>query len=180
MKYKTKTKFGTYEHFCILILSQDSWKEYDRDSILSISREKLLEYRDHDYNFYDKLTYRSSEPNNILCPICKVVYRLLIELTNNRDHIMFLGHHYVEPEDYPYLIEFSKMILNHEKVKKVFLLNLDRMIEFKVAEIENLSFDDLKSLISQESCTRDELENILQTQKFKYRTLYDIVKTRYY
>ena len=180
MKLKTKPKYGTYEHFCVLILAQDSWKDYDRESVMDISLEKRLEYRDHDYHFYHRLTRRTSEPENILCPICKYVYKILLKLTNNRDHIIYSGHHYIETEDYPHLIEFSKMLLHHEKVKKIFVLDLDRLKEFKVDEIANLSFDDLESLITLESCTIDEFEGILKEQKFERRTLYDIIKGSYY
>ncbi|MHA1199727.1 MAG: hypothetical protein ACTSQF_10405 [Candidatus Heimdallarchaeaceae archaeon] len=180
MRYKTKRKTGTYEHFCFFVLAQGSWKEKDRESIRNIALEQRMKFREFDYHFYDRLTYRDSDPENSLCTICTKIFGLFAELSDNKDNILYQGHHYVEPEDYPYLLEFSKMLLDHEKVKKLYVLDIDVLNEFKVEEINNFSYEDIRALISEESCTIEEFENILLSNNFKQRFLYDIIKTSYY
>lgn len=180
MRYKTKRKTGTYEHFCIVIIAQNPWKENDRESIRRIALEQRRNVRDQDYHFYHRLTHRNSEPENSLCTICKYVYRFLTELTDNRDYILYQGHHYILGEDFPDLLEFSKFLVEHEKIKKIFILDLDPLDEFKVDEIDGMSFNELKSLIIKETYILSEFENILRAQYFKKRILYEITKDSYY
>ncbi len=81
---------------------------------------------------------------------------------------------------YSDFVEFSKMLLAHERVKKIYVLDLDSLIEFKVDTIDNFSYEDVRALISKESCSIEEFENILLSQEFKQRTLYDVIKNSYY
>jgi hypothetical protein len=180
MRYKTKRKQGTYDHFCILILAQSPWKETDKERIKNISLNKRKEVRDHDYHFYHRLTYRDKQPEYSLCLLCNQIYKLFIDLKKDRDFILYQGHHYIEPDDFDDLLEFSKLLIDDEKVKKIYVLYVDSLVEFKTEDINKMFYDDFKALIYDRKCTIKAFESILDNQQFKERVLYEILKERYY
>ncbi|MHA1885741.1 MAG: hypothetical protein ACXAAI_10380 [Promethearchaeota archaeon] len=92
-------KFGTYEHFCVLIFAQDIWSERDREAILKPIREKHNEPRDNPYHLYLKLTRRDSMPQYSDCHLCRPIFELLEEIKGQTDAILFQGHHYLILED---------------------------------------------------------------------------------
>ena len=49
-------KTGAYEHFCVLIFAQGTWKETDRDSVRNLIKEKVHSMKETPYNIFDKLT----------------------------------------------------------------------------------------------------------------------------
>ena len=56
-RIKTKRTEGNYEHFCILILGQEGWKDKDRENVKEISLSERKKVTHYDYHFYHKLTY---------------------------------------------------------------------------------------------------------------------------
>lgn len=179
-KKRTRSKHGIYEHFCILVLAQSPWKEDDRERIRNISLTKRKNVRDHDYHFYHRLTYRDKQPEYSLCLLCSQIYKIFIKLKQDRDFILYQGHHYIEPDDFDDLLEFSKLLIAEEKVKKIYVLYLDNLKEFKTEEINNFYIEDLQALISNEKSTIEDFEKVLLLKELKQRTLYEIIKTSYY
>lgn len=180
MKYRTKSKQGTYEHFCILVLAQSPWKDLDKERIRNIALEKKKEIRDEDYHFYDRLVYRDKQPEYSLCLLCNQIYKLFINLKQDRDFILYQGHHYIVTDDYLDLLEFTKLLLSDEKVKKIYVLYLDSLIEFRKEDINKMFYDDFIELIYERKCTIKDFESIIHNQKFKERVLYEILKESYY
>ncbi len=175
-----KGKYGIYDHFSILVLAQNPWKETDRERIHNISLNKRKSVRDHDYHFYHRLTYRDTQPGYSTCLLCNQIYKIFMNLKQDRDYMLFQGHHYIEPEDFGDLFEFSKLLLEDEKVKKIYVLYLDRLKEFKTEDINNFYNEDIQALISSEKVTIENFKKILQMKEFKQRTQYEILKTSYY
>ena len=175
-----KQKMGTYEHFCILIIVQSAWKEQDKQSIRDISLTERKKYVDFEYHFYHKLTYRDKKPEYSDCLLCNQVYSLLTNLKGNGEGILYQGHHYLEPDDTKDMVEYSKLMLAKNQVKKVYILYLDSLKELKRERINNLNYDEFKELIKEERYTLKEFETLFQEHEIKERILYEILRDKYY
>ena len=124
-------------------------------------------YVNYDYHFYHELTYRDEKPEYNDCLLCDQIYSLFVNLKGNRDSILYQGHHYLVPADIKDILEYTELILAHSKVKKVCILYLDSLKEFKRDVINNLNYNDLRELINDEKYTLDKFENVLQNEDFK-------------
>lgn len=175
-----KQKKGTYEHFCILIIAQDEWKEQDKQSIRDISLTERKKYVEYDYHFYHKLTYRNKKPEYSDCLLCNQIYSLFTNLKGNREGIQYQGHHYLEPDDTKDIVGYTKLILAENQVKKVYILYLDSLKELKREEINNHNYDEFKELIKEERYSLEEFETQLQEHEIKERVLYEILREKYY
>jgi hypothetical protein len=175
-----KQKMGTYEHFCILIIAQNEWKDQDKQSIKSISLTERKKHIEYDYHFYHKLTHRDKKPEYSDCLFCNQIYKLFEDLKENREGILYHGHHYLEPEDTKDIVEFTKLILAENQVKKVYILYLDSLKEFKRENINNFNYNEFKDLITKKKNTLPEFETLLQDHEMKERVLYEILKEKYY
>ncbi len=175
-----KQKMGTYEHFCILIMAQDGWRNQEKQSIRDISLSGRKMYVDFDYHFYHKLTYRDKKPEYSDCLLCTQIYKLFEDLKRNQDGILYQGHHYLEPEDTNDVVEFTKLILAKNQVKKVYILYLDSLKELKREVINKLNYDEFRELLTEVKYTQKEFGMALQNQELEERTLYEILREKYY
>ncbi|MHA1954840.1 MAG: hypothetical protein ACW96U_12940 [Candidatus Heimdallarchaeaceae archaeon] len=175
-----KQKMGSYEHFCVLINAQDNWKEQDIQSVRDISLSQRKKYVDFDYHFYHKLTYRDKKPEYSDCLLCNQIYNLFANLKGNREGILYQGHHYLEPDDTKDIVEYTKLIFDKNQVKKVYILYLDSLKEFKREDINNLDYDEFKELIKEERYTLKEFESLLQENEIKERVLHELLREKYY
>ncbi|MHA1971566.1 MAG: hypothetical protein ACTSW1_01165 [Candidatus Hodarchaeales archaeon] len=176
-----KSKKGTIEHFGVLIIAQDKWREEDEKNIRRAIQEyrvKLSEEIGSDYHLFDKLIYiKKDEFIGYDYGICNNLTALFKELKGKTDNILYLGHHYlVLPEDLNEIATLTRMILENPKVKKFYVLYFDSLSEFKTNELKKMDFGAVKRLISIKKCFKEEFLAVLKANKFKARTLYEVNK----
>ncbi len=170
-----KPKKGEYEHFCVLIYAQGQWNESDRQSVEDPIREVITTYTPDPYPFFLKLTKRTEDPQS--CKMCTPTYELLSQLKGQSDGIIYLGHHYIIPEDdLGDMARFVKMVFDNEKVKKMYMLYLDGFGEIKRTELAQWNLDTLKTSIETKTCNMSDFLEQIEKGKFDNRVLYEIVK----
>ena len=174
-------KKGTYEHLCILIFAQGTWKEVDRLSVLDPLRRERNLYPDDPYPFLLKLTLREEEPSYSDCSLDPFLYRILKEIQGKADGILFLGHHYlIFPDDILGIKKFTDLVLNHNKVKKFYLMYLDSLGEIKRTILSKFDLTALKNMLSFENHTRSAFIGLLDSNEFKERVIYEVTKEQYF
>ena len=174
-----RRKTGAYEHFCVLIFAQGIWKETDRDSVRNLVKEKVKSMKEIPYNIFNKLTYRDQMPIYADCHLCQPIYKMFEELKGNNKGILYQGHHYLIPEDdFDDMKVLANLIISHSKVKKFYLLYLDGFREIKRTILEKMILGDLKGKLEFKKCNVDDFILIIDNNKFKNRTVYEITKSR--
>jgi hypothetical protein len=170
-------KKGAYEHFCVLIYGQGQWSESDRQSIQQPIRKVITTYTPDPYPFFLKLT-KITEPFILgSCDICGPTYNLLKELKGQAEGIIFLGHHYIIPEDdLEDMADFVRMVFDNEKVKKMYMLYLDGFGDVKKTELSQWNLETLKSHITTKTYNKSQFIGDIESGKFENRVLYEIVK----
>ena len=172
-------KTGAYEHFCVLIFAQGTWKETDKDSVRNLIKEKLKSLKEAPYNIFYKLTYRDKMPIYADCHICQPIYKMFEEFKGNNDGILYLGHHYLIPEDdFEDMKSLTNLILSHSKVKKFYLLYLDSFKEIKRTILNEMNLEEFKENLKFKKCNIKDFILIIDNDKFKNRTVYEISKRR--
>jgi len=172
-------KTGAYEHFCVLIFAQGTWKETDKDSVRNLIKEKLKSLKEAPYNIFYKLTYRDKMPIHADCHICQPIYKMFEEFKGNNDGILYLGHHYLIPEDdFEDMKSLTNLILSHNKVKKFYLLYLDGFKEIKRTILNEMNLEEFKEKLKFKKCNSNDFILIIDNDKFKNRTVYEISKRR--
>lgn len=73
-------KFGTYEHFYLIIFAQGKWNEREREGIRNRLRDKRNEKNQSPYTLFTKLVYREEMPKYADCKLCEPIYELLMEM----------------------------------------------------------------------------------------------------
>ncbi|MHA2150134.1 MAG: hypothetical protein ACXAAN_15965, partial [Candidatus Thorarchaeota archaeon] len=94
-----KQKKGENEHFCVLIYAQGQWSESDRESVEEPIKDVVRTYTPEPYPFFLKLTRRLEPFSPGDCKLCTPVYDFLQELKGQSNGTLYLGHHYIIPED---------------------------------------------------------------------------------
>ena len=172
-------KTGTYEHFCVLIFAQGTWKEADRDGVRNLIRDKVKNIKEIAYNVFYKLTFRDRMPIYADCHLCQPIYKMFEEFKGNNDGIMYQGHHYLIPEDdFEDMKNLANLIISHGKVKKFYLLYLDSFREIKRTILNEMNLKEFKEKLKFKKCTINNFISIIDTYKFKNRTIYEISKSR--
>ncbi|MCK5303865.1 MAG: hypothetical protein KAJ72_01345 [Candidatus Heimdallarchaeota archaeon] len=176
---KKPKRMGTYEHFCVLVTAQGNWKDEDLREIRQSLIDERVKYRAEDYPLIMKLVYRTEKPVYSDCQLCDPIYDLLQKKKANFQGIIYQGHHYLEPEDTNDMVDLVNILIDNDKIKKIYILYLDSFKEFKRDTINNLSSDELIEKIEQKKLSKSTFLNILSTDKFQNRTLYEILKDVY-
>ncbi|MHA1478833.1 MAG: hypothetical protein ACTSPU_11595 [Promethearchaeota archaeon] len=172
-------KTGTYEHFCVLIFAQGTWKEADKESVRNLIIEKAKSTKNIAYNVFYKLTYRDQMPIYADCHLCQPIYKMFEEFKGNNDGILYQGHHYLIPEDDFEDMKFlANLIISHNKVKKFYLLYLDSFKEIKRTILNEINLEELKKNLKSKKCNITDFISIIDNNKFKNRTVYEISKDR--
>lgn len=172
-------KTGAYEHFCVLIFAQGTWKETDKNTVRKLIIEKAKNMKDVPYNIFNKLTYRDEMPIYSDCHLCQPIYKMFEEFKGNNNGIMYQGHHYLIPEDdFDDMKSLANLIISHKKVKKFYLLYLDSFGEIKRTSLDDMTLEEFKKKLIFEKCNIDDFLLILDNKKFKNRTVYEISKSR--
>ncbi|MHA1350383.1 MAG: hypothetical protein ACTSPZ_06035 [Promethearchaeota archaeon] len=173
-------KTGAYEHFCVLIFAQGTWKETDKDSVRNLIKEKLKSLKEAPYNIFYKLTYRDKMPIYADCHICQPIYKMFEEFKGNNNGILYLGHHYLIPEDdFEDMKSLTNLILSHNKVKKFYLLYLDGFKEIKRTILNEMNLEEFKEKLKFKKCNSNDFILMLDNNKFKNRTVYEISKKNF-
>jgi len=177
---KRKYQTGAYEHFCVLIFAQGTWKETDKDSVRNLIKEKLKSLKEAPYNIFYKLTYRDKMPIYADCHICQPIYKMFEEFKGNNNGILYLGHHYLIPEDdFEDMKSLTNLILSHNKVKKFYLLYLDGFKEIKRTILNEMNLEEFKEKLKFKKCNSNDFILMLDNNKFKNRTVYEISKKNF-
>ncbi len=172
-------KTGAYEHFCVLIFGQGTWKEADRDNVRNLIREKLRDKNDTHYSIFNKLTYRDQMPIYTDCHICQPIYKMFEEFKGNNEGILYQGHHYLIPEDdFDDMKSLINLIISHDKVKKIYLLYLDSFREIKRTILNDMELEEFKEKLNFTKCNNNDFITLIDSNKFKNRTVYEITKSR--
>ncbi|MBY8988124.1 MAG: hypothetical protein KGD61_06685 [Candidatus Lokiarchaeota archaeon] len=173
------TKTGAYEHFCVLIFAQGTWKETDRDSVRNLIKEKMKSMKEASYNIFFKLTYRDQIPIYADCHLCQPIYKMFEEFKGNSDGILYQGHHYLIPEDdFDDMKSLANLIISHSKVKKFYLLYLDGFKEIKRTGLDKMNLEQFKEKLKFNKCTIHDFILIIDNNRFRNRTVYEISKSR--
>ena len=174
-----RRKTGAYEHFCVLIFAQGTWKETDRESVRNLIKDKVKTMREVPYNIYYKLTYRDQMPIYSDCHLCQPIYKTFEEFKGNNDGILYQGHHYLIPEDdFDDMKCLANLIISHNKVKKFYLLYLDSFREIKRTVLDKMNLDEFKEKLKFKKCNINDFFLLIDNNKFKNRTVYEISKSR--
>jgi len=174
-----RRKTGAYEHFCVLIFAQGTWKETDRESVRNLITDKVKTMREVPYNIYYKLTYRDQMPIYSDCHLCQPIYKTFEEFKGNNDGILYQGHHYLIPEDdFDDMKCLANLIISHNKVKKFYLLYLDSFREIKRTVLDKMNLDEFKEKLKFKKCNINDFILLIDNNKFKNRTVYEISKRR--
>jgi len=174
-----RRKTGAYEHFCVLIFAQGTWKETDRESVRNLIKDKVKTMREVPYNIYYKLTYRDQMPIYSDCHLCQPIYKTFEEFKGNNDGILYQGHHYLIPEDdFDDMKCLANLIISHNKVKKFYLLYLDSFREIKRTILEKMNLVEFKKKLKFKKCNINDFILLIDNNKFKNRTVYEISKSR--
>jgi hypothetical protein len=172
-------KTGAYEHFCVLIFAQGTWKETDRDSVRKVILEKLKSVKGASYNMFNKLTYRDQMPIYSDCHLCQPIYKMFEEIKGNSDGILYQGHHYLVPEDdFDDMKSLANLIISHPKVKKIYLAYVDSFSEIKRTILETMNLEEFKEKLEFKKYNIDDFILIIEKNEFKNRTVYEIAKSR--
>ena len=175
-----RRKTGVYEHFCVLIFAQGIWKETDKDSVRNLIIEKLKSMKEVPYNIFYKLTYRDQMPIYADCHICQPIYRMFEEFKGNNDGILYQGHHYLIPkDDFEDLKSLANLIISHSKVKKFYLLYLDDFKEIKRTILNEMNLKELKEKLKFKKSNINDFILMIDNNKFKNRTVYEISKSNF-
>ena len=174
-----RRKTGAYEHFCVLIFAQGTWKETNRESVRNLIKDKVKTMREVPYNIYYKLTYRDQMPIYSDCHLCQPIYKTFEEFKGNNDGILYQGHHYLIPEDdFDDMKCLANLIISHNKVKKFYLLYLDSFREIKRTVLDKMNLDEFKEKLKFKKCNINDFFLLIDNNKFKNRTVYEISKSR--
>jgi len=166
-------KTGAYEHFCVLIFAQGTWKETDKDSVRNLIKEKLKSMKNASYNIFYKLTYRDKMPIYADCHICQPIYKMF-------DGILYQGHHYLIPEDdFEDMKSLANLIVSHSKVKKFYLLYLDGFKEIKRTILSEMNLEEFKEKLKFKKSSINDFISMIDNNKFKNRTVYEISKSHF-
>jgi hypothetical protein len=172
-----KRKKGANEHFGVLLYGQGQWSEDDRQSVVGPIQDVIRTYTSDPYPFFLKLTKVSEPFQPGECSVCTPIHELLQELKGQSDGILYLGHHYIIPEDdLEDMATFVKMVLDNEKVKKMYLLYIDGFGEVKRTELAQWNLETLKTHIESQTITKSDFLTELSNDIFNNRVLYEIVK----
>ena len=180
MKIKSKRREGIYFHFSLVIIAQDKWRDEDKEEIRKLLIEERTKKRDEDYPFIMKLVYRVEKPNYGDCQLCNQIYDFLLNKKANYQGIIYHGHHHVYfDDDLEDMINITKMLIENPKIKKLYILRLDSLSEFKTEAINKMSYEDLTNLLKSEKQTKSVFIQTLKNHKFQDRVLYEILKDQY-
>ena len=172
-------KTGAYEHFCVLIFSQGTWKETDEDSVRNLIKDKIKSIKDVSYNIFNKLTYRDQMPIYSDCHLCQPIYKMFEGFKGNNDGILYQGHHYLIPEDdFEDMKNLANLIISHNKVKKLYLLYLDGFGEINRTILDKMNLEEFKEKLKFKKCNINDFLLIIDNNKFMNRTVYEISKSR--
>lgn len=179
-----KSKKGTIEHFCVLIISQGKWKEDDTHAIRKEINDyavKLTKDTGFDYHLFDKLIIGSEKFTGHDYGICNNLTTIFNELKKQSDNILYLGHHYlIIPDDLQEIETLTNMLIDNPKVKKFYLLYLDSLKEYKTTILKEMSISEVKGLLTEQKASKLDFIKTLREKKFKERTVYEISKEKYY
>jgi len=176
---KKPKRMGTYEHFCLLVSAQGNWKDEDLREIRQSLIDERVKYRAENYPLIMKLVYRTEKPVYSDCQLCDPIYDLLQKKKANFQGIIYQGHHYLDPEDSTDMVDVVKILIENSKIKKIYILYLDAFRELKRNVINSMTYDELQDSIKTEKLSKSDFLNILKTDQFQIRTLYEILKDAY-
>ena len=106
-----------------------------------------------------------------LCDLCKPLYEKLEKIKGQNEGMILLSHSAIK--EIGLLQNFANCLLSNEKVKKIYLLEIEQnKIPKKVPEI-------IKKL-NHKRIPRSEFNNLLENNLYEYEVLYEVFKDKYF
>ncbi len=137
----------------------------------------LRRYTPDPYPFFLKLTKRSKPFSPGDCAICTPVQEMFQELQGQADGVLYIGHHYLIPDDdLEDMAKFVRMVLENDNVKKMYMLYLDGFGEIKRTQLAHWELETLKTYIETKTISKSDFLAALNEGRFDNRVLYEIVK----
>ena len=182
-----KRKFldAEYEHLCILIFAQNTWKEKD---FIKLEEKTVVNYLENtpqgdcDVCLTCDIcrgTWELFDPENPgkynpLCNYCEVLLPFFKKFQSGENVLLF-SHQTIDSNG---LRSFTETNLSNEKVKKIYILQLHEWREKRYEKY--LKAEELIDSLSHVKITHSDFLSLLDEDKFEYRVLYEISKDSYY
>lgn len=159
----------TFEsHAGLLIIPQGIWSEKDKDGIInSIEIKKESEIYSESWFYHDFILrpfQREEQPQE--CRPCTAVKGHFKQLLGEHDYIFYINGPYLggKEENYLYLKVMISSLFNNEKVKKVYFLYIESIVD--------LGFKDMK--MNDKKFTNENFSNALINEKIVLKVFLDL------
>ena len=119
-----------FEHFCVVIVPQDCWREKDRKrSLNSLQKSFLQVSRNASCNtcmncpvcrgLWDLFDPLRPDSPVLKCPMCDDLYQRLANRLGDRDRLLYFSHSILSKD---MVVNFIEKIFGESKIKKIFIL----------------------------------------------------------
>lgn len=170
-----------YTHFCLLIHSQDTWKEKKKNQLFSDVKKEFLYFTGHSdcnicntcpvcLSLNDLFDPEHPGPYYETCKACDVVYRDFKSKLGKSDGLILFSHTVIPDEAVKAMVE---KLLEEEAVKKVYILEITRPSRRERKKYRNSKLSDMKVTKTAflQACNEDKIIPL---------TVYEIRKDSYY
>ena len=180
---KRKIYKAEWEHLCVLIFAQNTWKGKDYKKLEAKAVSEFIGNAGHeDCDLcltcpICRATWELFDPKNLgefnfICKYCEVLIPFF-ESYQTGDNVLLFSHQNLNIEG---LRSFIELNLTNDKVKKIFILQLQEWEK----KVKMPKAEDLIGLIIHKKLKRSEFIALLDSEEFEYRVLYDVFKDAYY
>ncbi|MFX1340365.1 MAG: hypothetical protein ACFFDK_17275 [Promethearchaeota archaeon] len=172
----------THDHFCVLIFGQGLWKDSFTKKISKDTKTSFFHLSGYSKdslfctcpicNALVKL-FDPLNPGDYVnfCDLCKALYKKFEDIKGQNEGVILFSHQLIRETDH--LKNLAQKLLSNEKIKKIYILEVEWV---KISKPIPLVIKN----ISQKRLKKSEFFEILKTNKFEYRVIYEIFKDRYY
>lgn len=172
----------THDHFCLLIFGQGIWKDSFTKKISKDTKTNFFHLSGYSKDslfctcpICNALVYLfdPQNPGDYIdfCDLCKALYKKFEEIKGQNEGVILFSHQLMRETDQ--LKDLAQSLLSNEKIKKIYILEVEWV---KISKSISL----LIKNISHERLKKSEFFEILKTNKFEYRVIYEIFKDKYY
>lgn len=166
------------EHLCLLIFAQDQWKEKDYSRIFNSSVSTRREHSDCDtccscpvcrsyWAFYDP---KIDDDYFIPCGLCEELVKRFDNKKGQNHGFLLFSHSLLQKNE---LLELTELLLEEDKVKKIFLFQIDYYKGQKKAS-------EVLQQVGKIKLKRNEFNDLLNVDNLQLEKIYEVSKDSYY